>query len=189
MARRLLPALCSFIGTSAGCILIDSLYFDAPSSAGSPNVTPRFILTPLNLLRYNTNAKNLAEHGLHPRYLHALVNSPMLFGAGLYIIFDTLCQAWRASKEPARSSRLGEPATNSCVLISAEQPVPTVYLATFFVPLLALSFQPHQEPRFLVPLVIPIALLAPSTRLFSGAAQAQRRRRRWFWVIPTVTLP
>lgn len=30
---------------------------------------------------------NLELHGVHPRYLHALVNAPMILGAGVYIIF------------------------------------------------------------------------------------------------------
>lgn len=25
-------------------------------------------------------SENLAEHGIHPRYMHALINSPLLFG-------------------------------------------------------------------------------------------------------------
>jgi phosphatidylinositol glycan class Z len=29
---------------------------------------------------YNVKTENLSEHGLHPRYLHLLVNMPLLFG-------------------------------------------------------------------------------------------------------------
>lgn len=39
-----------------------------------------FVLTPLNNLLYNMDVDNLKQHGLHPRYLHLLVNTPMLYG-------------------------------------------------------------------------------------------------------------
>lgn len=38
------------------------------------------VVTPLNFLMYNFSSQNLAEHGLHPRWLHVFVNFPMLFG-------------------------------------------------------------------------------------------------------------
>ncbi|CAG8771951.1 16164_t:CDS:1, partial [Cetraspora pellucida] len=39
----------------------------------------RLIFTPLNNIRYNLDSNNLAEHGLHPRYLH-IFNFVLLFG-------------------------------------------------------------------------------------------------------------
>lgn len=38
-----------------------------------------FVVTPVNFLKYNMNIKNLETHGLHPRFLHLLVNIPLLF--------------------------------------------------------------------------------------------------------------
>ena len=38
------------------------------------------MLTPLNNILYNAKVENLKEHGLHPRYLHFLVNFPLLYG-------------------------------------------------------------------------------------------------------------
>lgn len=38
-----------------------------------------FVMTPLNFIRYNVDSSNLAKHGLHPRFLHLLVNIPLLF--------------------------------------------------------------------------------------------------------------
>lgn len=38
-----------------------------------------FVVTPLNFLKYNVNAKNLQDHGLHPSYVHFLVNVPLLY--------------------------------------------------------------------------------------------------------------
>ncbi len=36
--------------------------------------------TPFNFVMYNAVPDNLEKHGAHPRYLHALVNLPLLFG-------------------------------------------------------------------------------------------------------------
>ena len=38
------------------------------------------VLTPLHALRYNSSVEALKTHGLHPRWLHAAVNLPLLFG-------------------------------------------------------------------------------------------------------------
>ena len=32
------------------------------------------------LFSFFYRSDNLAEHGIHPRYMHALINSPLLFG-------------------------------------------------------------------------------------------------------------
>lgn len=46
-----------------------------------------FVFTPLNFLRYNSQLENLAIHGLHPRFLHILVNIPLLFNVvGVYAV-------------------------------------------------------------------------------------------------------
>jgi phosphatidylinositol glycan class Z len=47
------------------------------------------VVSPWNSLQYNLRVDNLAEHGLHPRALHAGVNAPLMFGplalvGGLY---------------------------------------------------------------------------------------------------------
>jgi len=54
------------------------------------------IITPLMLLKYNTNITNLASHGLHPRWLHILVNMPMMFGALYVCVCVCVCVCvWR----------------------------------------------------------------------------------------------
>lgn len=47
-----------------------------------------FIFVPLNFLKYNLNSKNLELHGLHPRFLHVLINMPLLFNV------LALCAFW-----------------------------------------------------------------------------------------------
>lgn len=63
-------------------ILIDSFYYGYISwgEIGMFDVSINsFVFTPLNFIKYNIDSKNLAEHGLHSRYLHVLVNIPLLF--------------------------------------------------------------------------------------------------------------
>lgn len=43
----------------------------------------QLVVTPLNFARYNSDSANLAKHGLHPRWLHLLVNLPQLVGPAL----------------------------------------------------------------------------------------------------------
>ena len=38
------------------------------------------VITPYNFVKYNLSAENLADHGLHPNWLHVGVNLPMLLG-------------------------------------------------------------------------------------------------------------
>lgn len=63
-------------------VLIDSLYYGYLTSSEieflDVNIT-YFTVTPLNFVRYNLNSTNTAAHGVHPWYLHLLVNVPMLY--------------------------------------------------------------------------------------------------------------
>ncbi|KAI8060977.1 Alg9-like mannosyltransferase family-domain-containing protein [Gongronella butleri] len=99
------------------------------------------VLTPLNNLHYNLDASNLAEHGLHPHYLHLLVNLPMLYGP---LAFMALWAIYAASKF-IRRDRF---AYLFYVLVSI-----------VVVSMVGLSAMPHQEARFLVPLLVPLILL------------------------------
>ena len=65
----LLPALIATL-TSLAFILADTYYFRGDFST--------LAITPLNFLLYNLSSKNLAEHGIHPRWLHLFVNLPMM---------------------------------------------------------------------------------------------------------------
>lgn len=99
--------------TAAAIVAVDSYYYG------------RFVVTPLNAFLYNLDSSNLALHGLHPRYLHALVNLPLLLGP---------------------------------VLVLRLRPS-----AQWLVPLALLSLAPHQEPRFLLPLVAPAIVTGATT--------------------------
>ncbi|AET39582.1 glycosylphosphatidylinositol-alpha 1,2 mannosyltransferase Ecym_4547 [Eremothecium cymbalariae DBVPG len=45
----------------------------------------QWTIAPLNNLLYNLDESNLADHGLHPRYTHLLVNIPQLLGPALLV--------------------------------------------------------------------------------------------------------
>lgn len=63
-------------------VIIDSFYFGYLTwgEIGVLEISiSNFVATPWNFIKYNTNPKNLAQHGLHPRYLHAAINIPLLF--------------------------------------------------------------------------------------------------------------
>lgn len=90
---QLLPALPCLISTSWFLIVVDSSYFTGIPPLG---ILREFLkadlslmaATPFNSLIYNLSSSNLAEHGIHPRWLHAVVNWPMLFGVGLWAVAD-----------------------------------------------------------------------------------------------------
>lgn len=44
-------------------------------------------ITPLNNVRYNLESSNLALHGIHPWYQHALINLPQLLGPAAILLF------------------------------------------------------------------------------------------------------
>ena len=66
--RLLTPSLAVAVIAASGFAYCDTAYFNSSFLE----------LTPLNFLRYNLLPSNLAEHGLHPRWLHLVVNLPMI---------------------------------------------------------------------------------------------------------------
>lgn len=71
------------IPAAVGIILADSFYYGYLTLGEIVNFEvgiENFVVTPVNFLRYNLVEENLREHGLHPRWLHFVVNVPLLFG-------------------------------------------------------------------------------------------------------------
>ena len=132
------------------CVLADSFYYGALTTTELIfwNVTARsFVVTPVNFLMYNAQEDNLAVHGLHPHYLHLLVNLPMLHGV------LGLLGLWSVSKYVVSL------VTGSMTKKPKVFSLATMLLASFIVPVLLLSLVPHQEPRFLLPTLLPLVLL------------------------------
>jgi phosphatidylinositol glycan class Z len=80
-------------------ILIDSFYYGYLTMSEIRELKVglnNFVVTPLNFIKYNINTKNLSEHGLHPRYLHLLVNVPLLYNVlgllGLAAFLSFICR-------------------------------------------------------------------------------------------------
>ncbi|CAG8494406.1 1527_t:CDS:10 [Paraglomus occultum] len=112
------------------------------------------IIAPLNNILYNMDSDNLAKHGLHPRYLH-IVNLLILFGplALLNIIelFKTI-KNWQ---------------------IESWNKYKTVLIASGLSGFSFLSTIPHQEARFLLPMLIIL--------VFCSANSCQSLTKK-FWV-------
>lgn len=109
-------------------ILADTSFYNPSASLRDTLQAPT--ITPLNNLVYNSNASNLAAHGLHPHYQHFLANLPQLLGPAYVMMLLSLFS------RPAIPSWLRNARAVSAV--SA-----TTLLSVF----------PHQEPRFLLPCV------------------------------------
>ncbi|KAL1915237.1 uncharacterized protein VTP21DRAFT_7513 [Calcarisporiella thermophila] len=128
------------------CIAADSLYYHGVHMA------------PLNNLLYNAATENLEQHGLHPRYLHILVNTPLLFGPGAILAFIHLVKALRWGRWAAGSL------------------FRTVLYYSSVMGTLVLSLFPHQEARFLLPLTLSI----PLSSLASPVVHSRKFKLTWF---------
>lgn len=108
-------------------------------------LTDHLVLTPANFLIYNLQTTNLSNHGLHPFYFHLLVNMPLMFTLLTVILFVDLFRLLFRLESIELS---GKPSDSSTVMRF------TVVLA-----LAGFSAIPHQEARFLLPLVVPLVSL------------------------------
>ncbi|XP_076238216.1 phosphatidylinositol glycan anchor biosynthesis class Z [Calliopsis andreniformis] len=141
-------------------ILVDSFYFGYLTMAEIGNLDVsinNFVVTPLNFLKYNANTKNLQSHGLHPHYLHFLVNVPLLFNVlgviGLLTVGKMLHSGLKAQ----------------WLELPRIQSVVGLMTASFVAPIALLSIFPHQEPRFIIPILLPLVFLyAPNMTQTSG---------------------
>eukprot|EP00041_Stephanoeca_diplocostata_P032289 m.1031438 g.1031438 ORF g.1031438 m.1031438 type:complete len:705 (+) comp24122_c0_seq11:414-2528(+) len=101
--RVLVCGLATVLGLlvgAASCVTIDTLYFKhlfpaaAPNSATSTSVVgwPQMIIAPLNWLRFNWETENVRQFGIHPHWLHLLVNMQILFGPLFVVLVINLCR-------------------------------------------------------------------------------------------------
>ncbi|KFZ47376.1 GPI mannosyltransferase 4, partial [Antrostomus carolinensis] len=159
----------TFYFTSMG---LENLYSIKKSSLFDviAQLNERMIVTPLNFVSYNLNPHNLALHGSHPRVTHFIINGIMLFGilhilaisAGFNMLKKSICQlTWVRSHYHGLSGPLVHSEGNPTLLLF------------YFVPLAFLSLFSHQEPRFLIPLILPLVLFSTS----------QNRAAKWKHVI------
>ncbi|XP_026842224.1 GPI mannosyltransferase 4 isoform X2 [Drosophila persimilis] len=138
-----LPALFLFI-------FCDSLYYQH-LTVGELHMMQlgidNFVFTPWNFVKYNLNSAQTASHGVHPCYVHLMVNMPLLFNvlalAGLGAFAQILLRFFRAEYQ----------------VLPRFQSIVSLMSGAIFVPLFFLSLINHQEPRFLIPITFPLLLL------------------------------
>lgn len=161
-----LQGLAAFATVSAAVVVADTLYFHPEMrSLESWRRLPlgdvdallsRVVVAPLNNLRYNLRYENLELHGVHARVTHLAINMPLLFGLlHLQLVRDGVASVWFAAKRSLEGLWLR--------------------VASVLFPLACLSLAPHQEPRFLLPLIVPL-------HVFAGAALLSTRLRVVLWV-------
>jgi phosphatidylinositol glycan class Z len=68
-----------------------SIYLDTafyrPKLPTFRTVFKKPVITPINNVLYNVAISNLAQHGLHPIYQHAIINLPQLLGPAYLLLF------------------------------------------------------------------------------------------------------
>uniref|UniRef100_A0A8C2TQ07 Mannosyltransferase n=1 Tax=Coturnix japonica TaxID=93934 RepID=A0A8C2TQ07_COTJA len=120
----------------------------------------RAVLTPFNFLCYNLDSRNLAQHGSHPRVTHFIVNGVMLFGILHLLAINAAFQMLK--KYIRRLMRVGWCSNRGSPRLSVHSEGQSMLLLFYFVPLALLSLFSHQEPRFLIPLILPLVLFGAS---------------------------
>ncbi|KAH6943678.1 hypothetical protein HPB50_025600 [Hyalomma asiaticum] len=151
LARRVVKLGGCFVLWAQYPIIVDTVYFYPDIlSHGSPL---HVVVTPLNFIRYNLNTTNLELHGEHPRFLHLLVNVPLLFNVLGILALWASCRV--LYNRLSCNSRL-----EGLKFLTISKTFDIVAACTLLLPLFALSLFKHQEPRFLVPLLVPAVLVA-----------------------------
>lgn len=110
-------------------------------------------IAPWNALMYNSKSSNLAEHGLHPRMTHAVVNMPMLFGPLALVGCGSLIRNVHDMIVVGRTKKKSRDGSSSFSFAES------ACRWTIVSGLLVLSCAPHQEPRFLLPVIVPLVFL------------------------------
>lgn len=108
------------------CLLVDTAYFSDGFFHTHSTLTD-LICVPCRFLAYNSASDHLALHGLHPRYFHVLINLPLMLTPFITLLV-------------LRKPRMFRFPVGLCWI-------------SVIVPLTCLTLIPHQEPRFLIPLL------------------------------------
>jgi len=158
-------------------LLEPSFYPTLFSSLASLKTEGSLVITPLNNLRYNLNPNNLAEHGIHPRWYHTVLNMPFLFGplyiAAIIPLSNMLDEAVAArtgiplekmKKKPKKPGQSNRPYKTK-----HQRDVYWVLVGCLLCHVGCLSIATHQEARFLLPNLICLVVIAGSDLLDENA--------------------
>lgn len=160
--------------TTAVYLGIDTQFYTQSGAAEVASVRWRgmeAVVAPLNALAYNARTDNVAQHGLHPRWLHLCVNLPIMVGIAnvavlvMYGAHMFRILLARRGPEARTSTQDGDAAVglSLCIVVVA---------------LCVLSISPHQEPRFLLALAFPSAVVLAHA-LGSRFFRTRPRLVRW----------
>ena len=173
--RVVLHGVVGAVTTTVLFVTIDSWYFG------------RFTIAPLNNALYNMDTSNLAEHGLHPRWLHSVVNMHVLFGPltsltygiMLYKLYAGVRGTSSRSSSTARrrsSNQTTRTVLHACLVDDASCAIHVDVLCLFCIAsgVGFLSLAPHQEARFLLPLLVPVVLVCATFLTQMNATSLQQ---------------
>ncbi|XP_070538568.1 GPI mannosyltransferase 4-like [Ptychodera flava] len=147
----LLPAAIATIFSASLCILADSLYYESDLlfvlsygvyDFSFGDILRDIIITPFNFIAYNADNTNLIEQGIHSYYTHILFNIPILFLPLIVNLVSNLLH----------SDRHG-------IFFRKIDAIVIFLVLSVAVPVVLLSVFPHQETRFLIPLLVALSLL------------------------------
>lgn len=161
-----LSMLFGFLVASLGIIFLDSDFYNMTRIIHQPNSTQNdwissITITPWNAFRYNSQSSNLSDHGIHPRGTHVMVNLPMLFGPLSLIFYFAILQylyQWICAKKQKIQS-INDNVVDNDMTLHCKAVIHRMCYGMIFCGLGVLSCAPHQEPRFLLPLIVPLLIL------------------------------
>ncbi|CRK94987.1 CLUMA_CG008475, isoform B [Clunio marinus] len=147
---RMLLFIISGLPTLFVIIIIDSLYYGYLSLAQIYIMDVKiesFLVTPVNFFRYNLIPENTAKHGEHPKWLHMLINIPLLYNVlGIIAVFTFGSMFYKFCKKEFNN-------------LPHSQSFVSLMTSAVFAPVLLLSLFNHQEPRFIIPITVPLIML------------------------------
>lgn len=155
-ARAVTPLCLAFILTSFAQCAFDTYYYKGFQTIDETfrlltsqqydkfiyNIISEWVLTPYNFIRYNSAVENLSNYGLNPPYFHLLVNGPVYFNILALLFYGRLVSLLVGS--------------GMYRLIFITHRVFALMILSTLTPIILFSFIPHQEFRFLMPIIIPL---------------------------------
>ncbi|CAF0717835.1 unnamed protein product [Brachionus calyciflorus] len=173
-----------FLPTSFLLVLFDTIYFfkiDSLNELIYHVKNYKLILTPYNFFLYNSKTSNLKEHGEHASYQH-LIHCFLLFGFNSLILLFITIQFFSKISIPSQQIDSKIKRIKSIIFYLYQEIINNLFcyfIFSFFLPLIVFSAVSHKEPRFLLPLLIPICLLT-SHSLF-GVNGSKFFRFLWYF--------
>ena len=144
--RSLFMAL-GFLITTVIFVLLDSWYFGYLEHG-------KIVLPTWNFITYNSLQSH--THGYHPFFTHFLINIPLLFGPIAFLFYFKLVSLLSRFYSPKQLE------TKNQVDVVDKKQCKVFLILCIIVPVLIFSLIPHQEPRFIIPVLLPLVLLFSS---------------------------